>query len=309
MHGLRLVLAFQLLALLALASPVGAHDISTDTNLSGIACGTATSCLVIDNEGRSAQWATLDPSTGKLTGGELIDLVKDDYAPEDVTGDLPKPDCGADISHFGALDGEAVAYADGIYYVTGSHGCTRSSDKQKLSAFLVTRIVNGTVERSFRLNEAIEAEPTLFDDYGKELPKGLSIEGLAVKGDELVFGFRSPKPYLLYVNTAALFTAGADLAPHCIELDLKDHLGVRDLAPLGGDQLLVLAGPEDGDDDPFIVYLVAGTTSTKLTTVPSGKHHHPEGMQILDIVDGKAHLLILNDGTEGGEPRIVMAPP
>ena len=97
------------------------------------------------------------------------------------------------------------------------------------------------------------------DAFGKEKASGTNIEGLAVIGDTLYAGLRTPllpragaadgarDAVIIPVSVSALFApGGAKLAgamPAPIRLDLGPDAGIRDLAALANGELLVLAGP------------------------------------------------------------------
>ena len=85
------------------------------TDVSGIACTTNSgfprACLVIDDNLQAAQSITL--TDGALVAGVPVPLI-------DNTHDGKRLE----------LDGEGVAYADGHYFVIGSHGHPRDKDKK-----------------------------------------------------------------------------------------------------------------------------------------------------------------------------------
>ena len=79
-------------------------------DVSGIACSTPSgfprTCLVIDDELQSAQIVVVED--GRLVAGSSIKLTNDSFDNQALE-----------------LDGEGVAYANGFYYVAGSHGRPR----------------------------------------------------------------------------------------------------------------------------------------------------------------------------------------
>src|SRR5262245_7551387 len=92
-------------------------EIKKANDVSGIACTTThgfpRSCLVIDDNLQAAQFVTL--KDGEIVAGKPIRLIDNTYG-----------DDGEPLE----LDGEGVAYADGEYYVIGSHGRPRSAKKK-----------------------------------------------------------------------------------------------------------------------------------------------------------------------------------
>lgn len=83
--------------------------------------------------------------------------------------------------------------------------------------------------------------------------RGINIEGLALQGGRLVFGFQGPVIdgpafYTLAVDAKALFEGG-DAKPQVTRLVLGAHQGIRDMVAVS-DGVLILAGPDDdGDSD------------------------------------------------------------
>lgn len=92
-------------------------------DVSGIACATTTGfpriCLVADDETQGAQIVILED--GKLIAGDFVRLIDDSFAGKPLE-----------------LDAEGVAFADGFFYVIGSHGRPRhesgADDKAKIDA-------------------------------------------------------------------------------------------------------------------------------------------------------------------------------
>ena len=234
-------------------------DGDKSTNISGIACTTTTgfprACLVIDDNMQAAQFVTVED--GELKAGETIPLIDSAYDGKPLE-----------------LDGEGVAYADGWFYVMGSHGHPRDrqmkldpvADAAKISSqesaassqivrirlkdANVREVTNGDVaeiQLSSKLRRVISADPTLARFLDRRLENnGVTIEGVAVLGKRLFAGFREPSlenwiAPLLSVSLDGIFGSGpAD--PNLILLPLGEGRGVRDLAPFNNG-LLVLAGP------------------------------------------------------------------
>jgi Protein of unknown function (DUF3616) len=260
---------------------VGKDDKKSE-NVSGIACvfnaGFPRPCMVIDDELQSAQLVTVNE--GEIVAGPSIRLTDDQHDGKALE-----------------LDGEGVAYANGFFYVIGSHGHPRDkakklnpvADADKISAKIAAssqliRIrvdpvkghpvaVTGAasdvpeIARTARLKEVMRADPVLAPFVDKRLESnGATIEGIAVRGDRLFAGFRGPvvngdRAVILSVAVAALFGAEpADAKLHL--LPLKKGRGVRDLAALP-DGLLVLAGPmADTGGGTYSIYWWDGATDT-----------------------------------------------
>jgi len=239
-------------------------------DISGIACrppaGGEYRCLLVNDESKAAQFATL--TQGAITPGRSVPLVGD-TAPaakgRQPTIGCPKP------GGFGEFDGEGVAYADRVFYVVGSHGCSRHSGEYRPSSFLLARIPSGNGEAgapelSWRVADLIAAAGEVAPYLGKRLDagtNGLNIEGLAVVGDRLWLGLRAPsldgRAFLVGGSVAELFKPGSEpgtAKPQLLAFPAGAQRGVRDLAPLADGRLLVLVGPAQEQDVPYAILLL-----------------------------------------------------
>src|SRR5258708_78871 len=205
------VVGILLLVVGLLAAPAGADEpktwpvkhrlLATDgeksTDVSGIACTTAVgfprSCLVIDDNSQSAQLVTLEE--GKIIAGKQVELISNTFKKKALE-----------------LDGEGVAFAEGFYYVIGSHGHPRDKkrkldpvkDKEEIDARIiaasqVVRIKAGpngrvsAVDRSPNLRNIVAAQPELRRFTEQRLENnGVTIEGIAIRGKRVFVGFRGP---------------------------------------------------------------------------------------------------------------------
>jgi hypothetical protein len=250
------------------------------TDISGFACTSlpAHHCLAINDENRTAQFATLED--GRIVPQSLIKLIGDGPSPTTL-GKVPKVKTCQGKTKFKDLDGEAVAYAAPYFYVVGSHGCGRRHGAFHPSSFILARIrVDGqchpidahgsqlseatsrnAVETTYRISDLLQRPSAVSPFFGKPLDEasdGLNIEGLAVVGDKLFVGLRAPsldgKAYILGASVADLFAPGNAPAagkPEVIAIQLgpkTSKIGIRDLAPYK-DRLLVLAGPAQQQAD------------------------------------------------------------
>lgn len=324
--------------LLFLASPSFALDSETridvvgdfaeNEDVSGIACADPITsaerhCIVVVDEGIAVQAATLASGSGPytLTVGDTRKLIDfdDDNVEGPFVGTPPATACSEGVKKANELDAEGVAFAGGNYYVTGSHGCGRNNRAARLSSFLVTRFApEGEPEISFRLNEVLGTLPELAGHAGKDLGDGgISIEAVAGLGEplRLYFGLRSPLAgdgaYLLSVDAAALFTAGADLAPELATVDLSESgadSGIRDLATIDDEpnRLLVLVGPALGEGGKFAVrdYDVATGELGMPEDWPVPDDGKAEAVLLVDRLSTKAKVLVLSDGPKNGAPEM-----
>jgi Protein of unknown function (DUF3616) len=298
-------------------------------DVSGIACTTTggfpRACLVIDDELQAAQFVTVND--GELVAGEPVPLINNHHDGDPL-----------------ALDGEAVASADGVFYVIGSHGHPRDKKKKldpdvdsaKIKAKIaassqVVRIrlrpASGQpltpndiqdVQSSSQLRDVIAAEPLLNRYMDRRLENnGLTIEGLAVAGNRLFAGFRAPgldngRAPILAVALDALFDGGGH-QPRLHLLPLGEGRGVRDLAVFDGG-ILVLAGPAADGAGRYVIYwwdarsdnvrYLADVTEA----LGADKDQKPEAILPLDQGPSGLRVLILSDGAKEGAPRAVVIP-
>jgi hypothetical protein len=289
------------------------------TNMSGIACSTAEgfprSCLVIDDNLQSAQFVVV--RDGELVAGDLVRLVSNTYKGKQLE-----------------LDGEGVAYADGYYYVMGSHGYPRDrehklypiKDADKIRARIaassqIVRVAAHTdapaIVAAGKLRTIIAANPVLSPFLDRRLEmNGLTIEGVAVKDGRLFAGFRAPsldngRAAILSVRLGALF--GMDPADAKLyRLPLGDGQGVRDLTPYANG-FIVLAGPA-AHGGTYAVYWWDGVSETTrllrdlADVTANDRKRKAEALLPLDESPSRLRVLILFDGKKQGAPVAVEMP-
>ena len=289
---------------LAVAISPPLKDEKEATNISGAACARPGVCLMVSDEKRYAREFSL--VGGKIIPGDKLDLLG-----------------GGE----GETDAEAVAYADGAYYLTGSHGVTKKTAEHQDSRYWVYRAKvdpqtgrpTGKVKTSGALLAILKATPPLKAHVDQPLQKnGVNIEGLAVRDHQLYFGFRGPissaGAYVMKVSEAALFD-GAPAAPVVSVLPLGAGQGIRDLAALAAGGSLVLSGPQAGDDrsatptraQVFFWDGISGTVRA-LADVPHGAGAKPESLTVLGEDARGYDLLIMCDGPAGGAPIRLRVP-
>lgn len=254
--------------------------------ISGAACAPEF-CLAVNDETNRAQMFTVEGRT--LVPGRTIRLSNDESE----------------------IDAEAVAYADGYFYVTGSHGLSRKKAKLRPSQFQIMRIAeDGTVKYSHRLRPVLRS---LFPDHAEQPldRNGLTIEGLTARDGHLYFGFRAPvmrgAAAVIDISIDALF-GDAKIYPRQHSIPLGDGIGIRDMIAVD-DGFLLLTGPV-GDDPPIyrIVAWQPGAEPETLYTVPRSVEGKPETLLHLGSTADALQLLILRDGIENGGPIAVDVP-
>lgn len=305
---------------------------ATAQDLSGIACsgvlaGDGLRCVVINDEGAHAQLATLTDTA--MLPGRSVAL---DVRPQDETlGKAGSLDCPNGAGRFGEVDGEAVAVDGDTFFVVGSHGCGRHSGKFKLSSFQLIRFqlsADGAPlsepQRTYRVIDLLNRS-SVKDKFGADLETahGLNIEGLAVIGDDIYFGLRGPGAgenvgaTILQGSVKDLFAPGHDASAHApvpLHVPMAKGFGVRDLAPLDRDHLLVLAGPETEGSQP---YQILSFDLRKACSVSLGElddrpvaegRAKAEGLGLVSADTDSLKVVVLYDGLKNGGPQIYELP-
>lgn len=291
-------------------------------DVSGIACdresGFPRRCLVIDDESQAAQAVTV--YDGRIVAGRAVPLIANTFSGKPLE-----------------LDGEAVSYADGAFYVMGSHGHPRDrkhkldegADADEIAAKIkassqLLRVTlpqsawdgepgtagDAQVQSSDRVREAIKSLGELAPWVDRRLDdNGLTIEGAAVAQGKLYIGCRGP---LLDNTSAAIVAVGlrdlygtGPLNPVLVKLDLGGR-GIRDLAYDHG-VFTVLAGPvADTGGSDYAIFTWDGTSAAAklVAIVPSlDEDEKPEAILPLESTAQSLRVLVLYDGAKEGGPR------
>ena len=286
-------------------------------DISGIACrppaGGEWRCLVINDESKTAQFATL--TQGAIKPGRSLPLIGETMPA--ALGRQPAIGCPKP-GGFGEFDGEGVAYADRVFYVVGSHGCSRHSGEYRPSSFLLARIApgngeTGMPELSWRVADLLAAADEVGPYLGKALDErtnGLNIEGLAVVGDKLWLGLRAPsldgRAFLVGGSVAELFKPGSEPAtgkPQLLACAAGAQRGVRDLAPLADGRLLVLVGPAQEQEVPYAILLLDPADPTavrELGELRPRKDAKAEALTVLAQERGELRVLVGYDSVKNG---------
>ncbi|WP_346898031.1 DUF3616 domain-containing protein [uncultured Roseibium sp.] len=276
-------------------------------SISGAACAPVVppACIAALDEENRTQFFTISDRT--LKPGPVMAIVEDNGN--------------------GDPDTEGAAYADGFFYLLGSHGLSRKKGKFHLSSFLVFRFpvdkktgkpafdisadtLASEIARSDRLRNAIRTSPGVIGDYAeKPLGKnagGANLEGLAVIGKRLYVGFRGPsskgRAYILSVDVDGLFGHGG-LAPVIFALELGKNIGIRDLAAVS-DGILILAGPVQ-KEGPYSIYrwdLKNSPQKLQDLAMPD-PDVKAETLLVLGQQNDTYDVLVLYDGAKDGGPR------
>jgi len=251
-------------------------------DISGAACG-PNICYAVNDETHYIQ--RFDIKERRLIPGKRVDL----------------------LDHKAEIDAEAIAFANGTFYIAGSHGLSRKKATYKPSSFTVFRLNDGNVQSSTRLGEAIAKAPAL-DEYAQQpLNKnGANIEGLAAVNDTLFFGFRGPsidgEAVILETSASALFSED-DLPVKIHTIPLGERIGIRDIAAVS-EGLLLLTGPVNTLPRRYTVAFWEPQTDTviSLAAIPTADCGKPEGLLVLEEQSDHYRVLVLHDGQRNGAP-------
>ena len=315
--------------------------------ISGLACAQPTpdgarECLTINDEELGGEVAILDGDTLTPTP-QTIDIVREGDDGADIRGTLHVPGCPDKRTKYGEVDGEGAAIADGFVYVASSHSCS-GEGKYKPSSYLLSRVRMASetqfvardapadtpqkAERSWRLADALLASDVK-DAFGKKKDDGTNVEGIAVADGLLYAGLRTPpldgNAVVITAPVSGLFAPGDGVLDparvRTYRVPLGEGAGIRDMATLSGDGLLILSGPTRIQTDvPYRLWLADRTKLAVppllLATLPDartdagnprGKGYggdmlKPEAVAVLSQDDARLTVLIMHDNIDEGWP-------
>src|SRR5262249_45676991 len=132
---------------------------------------------------------------------QKIPMIDRKDAGEGIFGKPRDEACDEQDDDFEEADGEGIAVAGDYVYIIGSHSCS-GKGKYKPSSYLITRrkLAGGDTflirdpdarQRTWRGADML-VYSDVGDAYGKPKKKGTNIEGVAVIGDHLYAGLRTP---------------------------------------------------------------------------------------------------------------------
>jgi hypothetical protein len=211
------------------------------------------------------------------------------------------------------IDLEGLALRGDTLFAVGSHSLVRrrlavvhkpARDRLFRLRLDTSGRVNGTVE-SVSLRALLEDDP-LLSPFGRIPGKenGVDIEGLAVSGERLYLGLRSP--VLRSGHVPVLVLPFDD--PTAYELRWIDlgGLGIRGLHRVEGG-FLVLAGPRGSDGDTAVYFWDGNdqlpgvdrvvTPATRMGTLPSPEGAGGEGIALLSETPEHFDAIVIHDGS------------
>ena len=279
------------------------------TNISGAACFSLKTCIVVNDEKKYAEFFSIKDT--EIKPGDVIRLIDD--------------------SEKGNPDAEGAAYDSGFFYITGSHGRGRHHpEKNDDLSYLVFRFPVDTatgappfevseqkvvgVESSARLRAVIkDLLPEFYDQPLDD--NGANIEGIAVKDGRMYLGFRGPsvngEAFVISVDAGVVFVPDKALDGRLIPLKLGADTGIRDLAAVSNG-LLILSGPVNEQKvAPTVRYWDITTKmpgpATELAV--ADKHAKAETLLILNDEAGEPwRVLVMFDGPVNGDPTEYLIP-
>jgi hypothetical protein len=268
--------------------------------------------------------------SGVVVVGDYMVLGADEGHRLQVLRRCEQPDCWC-LEHSGALakrdqetDTEAITYADGYVYVTGSHSARRRLTREDLSVRRNReRLLDVRQEESrnrlyrvpfdshsgklgkpesIDLTKRLRKDPLLHRFYGvPSKENGIDIEGLAYRDGRLAVGFRGP---VLRDNFVPVMHLDFD-RPKKYRLSFVrlEGQGIRDLVAVR-DGYLILSGPINDAPGSFRLWWWDGndqvpgkdrdiTDSVLLGDVSTAGGAKAEGLALLEERDGLADVVVI----------------
>jgi hypothetical protein len=288
-------------------------------------------CFVINDEETFGEVAILTEEGLKPTE-KVLHFTRKGESGEGVLGIARKPPKCRDEGKFGELDGEGVGRAADYVYVVSSHSCS-GGKKYKPSSYLLVRFKPASsnsfigdpppaVERTWRVADALRASKKVKSAYGRKKGKGTNIEGIAIAGERVYFGLRTPvkagTAYIVSAPADDLFAPGTKALKRGVvktrPLSLSKKTGIRDLAALEDGGLLILSGPSvDQRDVGYKIWHLAPpiptsepvelvTIETKVKAKDKDEIPKAEAITIIEQAGDKVVFIVSYDNVDEGAP-------
>jgi hypothetical protein len=143
---------------------------------------------------------------------------------------------------------------------------------------------------------------------------GLDVEGIAIVGGTLYAGLRSPsdneKAYLVSVAVNELFRNDGEIRPRVDPIPIDSGVGVRDLAALDRDRILVLTGPDSNATYAVSIFDTQQRRAAKIANLRLPASEADESDQAgaeailpIGMDDHELRLLVFFDGLPNGGPH------
>jgi hypothetical protein len=177
------------------------------------------------------------------------------------------------------------------------------------------------IERTWRVADALLASEVR-SAYGDKKGKGTNIEGIAIAGEHVYFGLRTPvkagTAYIVSAPADDLFAPGTKALKRGVvetrPLSLGKKTGIRDLAALEDGGLLILSGPSvDQRDVGYKIWHLApplstsepvelATIETKATAKDKDEIPKAEAITIIEQAGDKVVFIVSYDNVDEGAP-------
>lgn len=285
-------------------------------DLSGIATADGKHALIITDEARFVQCATINASEKMIAAQNTYQLL-----PETGEGKLYE------------IDAEGVAFssAQNTYYLVGSHGLGKKkgdSQPERCMIFSLpfdhkTQSINMSQVRKSSLMPQLRKFSELTPYIEQPLQQnGLNIEGLACAENMLFVGLRAPNiegnAVIIQCDPALLFDKSNN-APILHKAAVGRGRGIREIVALKQGFLLLTGNASAeaskkfpktqalADDTHFeiLYWNPAQGNRTKLLASLPANGGKAEGMLVMDESTHIIKLMILHDSIPGGAPTII----
>ena len=218
------------------------------------------------------------------------------------------------------VDIEGIAVVNNTVYVTGSHSTNNKNklDKTRSSVFrfqlnpdtgkLESKIEKASLRTILLQDEVLSQFANL--TYSEN---GVNIEGIAVKGDRLYFGFRTPVLENNYVPIVVTKFEDLDrIDRYNLQYINLGGGGVRDLVAVNNGFLILTDGNDDDNDYKLYFWDSKNELSKQnmastvefLDNIPVKKNTRAEGLTILQETNISYRILVVYDGVAEGNPTI-----
>lgn len=266
-------------------------DFEESKDMSAGVCLFSKQLYIASDETRGVQSAVLDENTSVIEVGEYLPLGKEDGGEYDIEG---------------------MAYSDALnaLFLTGSHSLSRKNNEFKPERYQVFRVPVGA-EGELSVSDFSQA--SLLDSLKSfcELNNlsidEIDIEGMAILGESLFFGFRAPSSAgytrILQIDVADLFAGKTYRRSH--EVGLSVGMGIRDMVAVAGG-IVLLCGPSDDADVGYTLRLWMPDRKTELIGfVPTPRKGKAEGLILIRETETLLKFAVLFDGVKNGAPLLL----
>ena len=218
------------------------------------------------------------------------------------------------------IDIEGIAVSGNTIYVVGSHSSNNKGEKEdnRKSVFRFeldpnTGKLNSSIQKK-SLQRILSQDNVLQEFANLQRKKnGVDIEGIAVKGDRLYFGFRTPVLKNNYVPVVVVEFDRLDRDEYELRYVNLEGSGIRDMVSVDRG-FLILADATGDNVNHYRVYFWNGSDNLlksneereikSLSKIPTKKDTKAEGLTILQETASSYQILVVYDGVKQGNPTV-----